>query len=351
MGIVIDTMALLLVACIGFAAHRASLCTVKAVGEVLTSGTCYVLASFGKAVLWAALVYGAILLVLPVPASGFAPYESRVLLLAGAFLFGVGAAINGGCSMSTLQRLADGDLRMLAALAAFCSGALAWSVISPSLHLGPGMREPVAWETLGTIGYALITLFALWALWELQRLWRARPRHIAWWRLPLAEAYRLSTAAAVLGVVGGLLYGVKGAWSYTNYLRTHIDTTYRGVDGPPLLHALLFAALFAGMVVSALQRRSLRLRGASLRALMPHVYGGLLMGIGAGMVPGGNDTLMLVGLPTLSLWALAAYLALLSGIAATLVMMRGMGTPLPHVQCPNDLCIERPRNTVTLPRA
>lgn len=321
---VINALALLLVACLGFAAHRASLCTVKAVAEVLSARTGFMLASFGKAVLWAALVYGALLLLQPAPAAGFVPYQSRLLLLAGAFLFGVGAAINGGCSMSTLQRLADGELRMLAALLAFCAGALAWSMSFPVLHPARGAREPVAWETLGNSRYLLLLVLALWGMRELRHLWRTRPRGIAWWRLPLAETYRLSTAAAVLGVIGGLLYGVKGAWSYTNFLRTQIDSAYHGNASPPLLHAWLLMALFAGMLASSLQRRSWHLRGASLHVLLPHVCGGLLMGVGAAMVPGGNDTLMLVGLPTLSLWALAAYAALLAGIAATLLSLRAV---------------------------
>lgn len=350
MGLVLDALALLLVACIGFAAHRASLCTVKAVAEVLTSGTCHVLASFAKAVVWASLVYGVILLVLPAPARGFALHESRLLLIAGAFLFGVGAAVNGGCSMSTLQKLADGDVRMLAALLAFCAGAFAWAAIRPGLQPGADTPQAVAWQTLGRAGNVLVALTLLWGLWELRRLWHTRTRETPWWRLPLAQAYRLSTAAAVLGIIGGLLYGVKGAWSYTNYLRAHIESAYLHDVAPPLLHTLLFGALLVGMAASALQRRSLRLRRCTLRAVTPHACGGLLMGIGAGMVPGGNDTLLLVGLPTLSPWALAAYAALLAGIAAALLIMRRMGVPPETVQCPNDVCAAPPNDPAQLPR-
>lgn len=39
-----------LVMVLGFAAHRASLCTVKAVAEIMTSGTAHVLSSFARAV-------------------------------------------------------------------------------------------------------------------------------------------------------------------------------------------------------------------------------------------------------------------------------------------------------------
>lgn len=41
-----------LAAILGFAAHRASICTVRAVAEILSTGRAYCLLSFGKAVLW-----------------------------------------------------------------------------------------------------------------------------------------------------------------------------------------------------------------------------------------------------------------------------------------------------------
>jgi hypothetical protein len=45
---------------------------------------------------------------------------------------GVGAAVNGGCSLSTLTRLADGDLGMLAAPAGFLAGVSTWTgVLTP----------------------------------------------------------------------------------------------------------------------------------------------------------------------------------------------------------------------------
>ncbi len=41
---------------LGFAAHRANICTVKAVEEILTTRRAYMLLSFGKTVLWVILV-------------------------------------------------------------------------------------------------------------------------------------------------------------------------------------------------------------------------------------------------------------------------------------------------------
>lgn len=108
-----------LVGLIGFAASRASLCTVRAVAEVLTSQRAWLLTSFAKAAAWTTVVSGVIALVSPTSATQVLERLPHGLGLVGGFLFGVGAAINGGCSLSTLQRLADGDLSMLGTLTAY----------------------------------------------------------------------------------------------------------------------------------------------------------------------------------------------------------------------------------------
>lgn len=106
----VHATSLILAALIGFAAHRASLCTVRAVGEIMSSGSAHMLGSFARAAAWAVAVSGAILFLMPVTALPILERLPHYLVLIGAFAFGVGAAINGGCALSTLQRLADGDL-------------------------------------------------------------------------------------------------------------------------------------------------------------------------------------------------------------------------------------------------
>ena len=56
------------------------------------------------------------------------------------------------------------------------------------------------------------------------------------------------------------------------------------------------------------------------------------------MVPGGNDVLILHAIPTLSPHALPAYLAMLVGIAITLVVMRLIGASLDTIDCSGDIC-------------
>jgi len=342
MNYLVNSAALLLAAFIGFSSHRASLCTVKAVAELLSSRRAFVLVSFAKATLWVAMIYGTLLLFLPSASGTFQVYEPRGLVLLGGFLFGVGAAINGGCSLSTLQRLADGDLWMLLTLAGVGTGILAWSFADVSLGLTYAIHVPLIWPQLG--GWAAVILTVLWMLaaWELVRLWRSRPRHLPLWQLPGVAAYRLSTAALVIGLSGGLLYGLQGAWTYSNYLRTTIQSMHRHSLPPGHFQALLFAALLAGMVASALQRGSFKPRlSGSTAGLTRRYVGGIVMGFGAAAIPGGNDTLILTGIPTLSGWALGAYGALLLGVASVLVVMRIFTGQSLHIECVSDMCVEK----------
>ncbi|MDE2439967.1 MAG: hypothetical protein KGP14_03000 [Betaproteobacteria bacterium] len=84
-------LAPLLTGLIGFAAHRASLCTVRGVAEVITSRRAWMLASFAKAAAWTALVAGGIAYFSPTSASPVLESIPPALGLLGGFLFGVGA--------------------------------------------------------------------------------------------------------------------------------------------------------------------------------------------------------------------------------------------------------------------
>jgi uncharacterized membrane protein YedE/YeeE len=154
----VQVLSIALVAWIGFASHRASLCPVRAVGEWMAKGQPRMLAAFLKAAAWAAAVSG--LIGAMHPAAGPSPQVGSPILLAlaGGFLFGIGATINGGCSLSTLQRLADGELSMVLTFAAYCVAAMAWTVADGVFHLG-ALETVIAPRASATY---VLPLIALW---------------------------------------------------------------------------------------------------------------------------------------------------------------------------------------------
>jgi hypothetical protein len=135
-----------------------------------------------------------------------------------------------------------------------------------------------------------------------------------------------------MGLSAGLLYATQGAWSYTNYLRTEVLSALGAAPAPSMWHGLLVIGLLGGMVASAMQRGSFGWRWPREAAgWLRHASGGALMGSGASMVPGGNDTLLLGSLPMMTVGALFSYLAMLAGIALALRFLRGTSVPTPAI--------------------
>ena len=339
-------LALACAATIGFAAHRASLCNVRAVAEVLTQRSAHMLRSLLHAALWACLVGGLWTVMAGQP---LVPARVPAVLtwsVIGGLLFGIGAAVNGGCSLSTLHRLADGEVGMLATLAGFVVG------VSLDLALAPwaGSARPLEW----------VASTAIWSRWPSAAPWvlaalviwaasqalalksaaqSASPRTLR--HTLLAPTYSLAVAAALMGVSAGVLYAAQGAWSYTNHLRTSVLHGWTGSAMPSASHSLLVFALLVGMLLSARQRRSLAWRPPQRAGVwLRHLGGGVLMGAGAAMVPGGNDTLLLNALPSLALQAVVAYASLLAGIAMVLWAMRRARVSMPGVACSPAGCRE-----------
>ena len=337
MNIILYTVSLLLAALMGFAVHRASLCTVKTVAEILNARKAYMMLTQIKAVLWVVAVSMPILLFLPDWAAPHRSYAVTLAAIGGGFLFGVGAAVNGGCAFSTLGQLANGNLWMLTTLFGFCSGVASLAIMDPMLASSQNLPS-LFLRTPKPLLFAGLTLLWIMACWEIIRLWRSRQRGKSWRQLFLTRYYRLSTAALILGSCGGVLYVLHDAWTYTNVLRQEVQSLWHLNEQPGTINLLFFGAMLGGMILSAWQRGSLRLRMRRIKTWPRHLVGGGLMGTGAVLIPGGNDTLVLKSLPGLSPHAIPAFAALLCGICVSLLLMRLFSGKTLRVDCTNDIC-------------
>jgi len=327
-----------LAALLGFAAHRASICTVKAVAEVTGTGKAYLFASIGKSVLWVILITIPFLWFVPAARSSLVGWQFSSMALLGGLVFGMGAAINGACAISTLTRLADGQLRMLTTLGGFVVGAFCYVEL---LHRGwlhaplpspPLVGSLIPWAVALTIG------LLLWASYECARLWRTRSSRLRLRELVLATPYRLSSAALVIGLANGALYLIHGPWAYTVTLEQSVEKIFGAHDWPMNERWMLFAAILFGMILSTWHRGGYQIDGRPKLDWLKNIGGGILMGTGAAIVPGGNDALVLYGIPSLSPHAIPAYLAMTIGIALALQMMRLLWGVTPTIECRGDIC-------------
>lgn len=339
---ILTASTLALAGVLGFSAHRASLCTVRAVEELLSTRRAYMLAGFAKTVLW---VIGITAISVSLDVGTLSTASSRWALstqaLTGGLVFGVGAVLNGGCAISTLTRLADGNLGMLITLLGFCLGVSSYTLLSGyDVIAGATPASPLTLMSGMAVTVAAI-VFGIWMFWEITRLWRTRERSHGWWARLTAERYRLSTAALLIGLSNAILYLTVGDWTYTHTLSAEFRAIITSTNTFNLLSWLLFASMLIGMGLSAWQRRQMHLRWRPRSQWWAYFGGGALMGVGAGLAPGGNDQLILRALPALSPHALPVFGAMIIGIAVVLIVGDKLGYPFPRVDCGGDVCRAR----------
>ncbi|MGD8617032.1 MAG: YeeE/YedE thiosulfate transporter family protein [Gammaproteobacteria bacterium] len=196
-------LSLLFAFTLGFPAHRAGVCTFSAVGEVITSGSARMFLSFLKVVLWVLLINGLAFMVSPERVHPYSSPGLPMAAIAGGFVFGVGAAINGGCSFSTISRIAHGDLHVALTLPAFIAGAI--------IHTSVPFDQPAAVVHSGSTEYTaafkvLLIALSLWAIYELGRILKPIVKSGNYVSAMTAKRYRLSTAAALIGTCSAFLY-------------------------------------------------------------------------------------------------------------------------------------------------
>jgi uncharacterized membrane protein YedE/YeeE len=340
--------ACLFAALLGFAAHRASICTVRAVAEVLSARTAFMLASIGKSVLWVIALTLPFLWLMPAATHSINAWQLTATALAGGFLFGLGAAINGACAYSTMTRLVDGEVRMAASIGGFAIGIITFVTLVDLQWLRRPTPAP-AW--IGSVlMFALILSLVLlaWAVYEVPTIWRRRPKHLRFHDMILAPRYRLSTAALVIGVSGTIIFLLIGAPGYTVTLQNLVQGVIGRGAYPAASGVILLLAVLAGMFASTLQRRSFRLDWQPRLSWLRNIFGGALMGLGTAMLPGGNDALILYSIPQFSPHAMPAYATLLIGAAAGLLAMKHIGGLDTRVVCRNDIyhTEEQPRGSI-----
>jgi uncharacterized membrane protein YedE/YeeE len=324
----------------GFAAHRASICTVRAVAEVMSARSGHMFAGVGRSWLWIWAVTFAFLSLVPASGAGINGWALTAFALAGGLIFGLGAALNGGCAYSTMARLADGEGAMAIAIVGFAVGTAVFAMLVEGQWLSRPLSAPALLNTLTSWSLVPAIGFGVWAIYEATRLWRTREPGAKLRDLALARRYRLSTAAMLMGIAGAALFLLFGPFGYTSTFELLIQ---RALATEPValstMRWLLLVAVLAGMLMSTFLRGSFRLDLRPRPAWLANFAGGLLMGFGTALAPGGNDALVMYGVPTLSPYALPTYLALALGVAGGLLSLRGLTGFQPRTEFRNDVFI------------
>lgn len=251
-----------------------------------------------------------------------------VQVAAGAFLFGIGMQLAGGCGSGTLYTAGGGSPRMLVVLAAFCAGSF-WA----SLHMGWWQATP-AWGAF-SLGEALG--------WGTAAVLQGLTLAVAWFALRRWDSGRGATHIDPL-LVGGLLLAVLNfatlilaghpwtiTWAFTLWGAKAAMLTGWQPAGDGFWSAPFQSAALAGDIlqdVTSLMDIGILLGAAAaaamagrfspqwrfpLRSLAAAVLGGLLMGYGARIAFGCNIGAFFSGVASTSLHGWLWFAAALAG--------------------------------------
>lgn len=319
MNVIQFLLALGLAALMGFAVQRGATCTVAAVDEVLTKRRAHRLLAMLEASIW---VLGGLLLAQAMGGDANlmpAGYVVSGWTIVGAMLLGLGAAVTGACVFGAIARFGNGEWTYILTPVGFYLGCLV--VRLPVIGaMSQRVQEP---SVVLAAPVGVLLLIAGWMFWRV--LWPLRlVRPTELWSGIHSKLWAPHAATLVIGVAFvGLLYLV-GPWTYTEMLA---DWSSRGVmtDASRLL---LFAALLLGAVWGGWTAQRFRPVAVSWAACARCLGGGALMGMGSLLIPGGNDGLILTGMPLLWPHAWLAFATMFATIAVFLKLRSFLQRPL-----------------------
>lgn len=281
-------------AIVGFAAHQGGTCGVVAVRRWLEQRDAQYLVGFGVAAGAATLVCLPLAWLLgrgealPGSASLGAP------LLLGAALLGAGAVVNGACFVGSLWRLGNGEAHLVGLPVGIVAGDMlgrlwGWRVaLPPSRFAHP---DGAGWLVVA-MGALLLALAWRW-------LGRIGPR-----------AARLAGLMAAMGAAGSLLCVALPGWAWADVVSEQARAL---ADGQPAgVNAGLRATLatLAGALASGWMTGQLHFTWRGWQAVARSVIGGTLMMLGVGLIPGGNDALLLGAAPAGAISAIVAFVVM-----------------------------------------
>ncbi len=311
----IDLPAIVIAFLVGFAMKYGGLCTYAAAQQIIREKRFERLLAFLGAAGWATLLVVPLAWLQPEVLRLSATHDQWNMVLLGGVLLGAGAWLNRGCVFGTFVQLTGGNLNYVATLVGMVAGAvLARYGLS---DMAPLRTESTLVAEPGTAAIFWLAVAALPALsrtvaWSSQ----AATRRLQWQPLPTV------LVAVILGAGGGWLFGTVNGWDFASVLMRyawhslHLTTT-----SPTALAVGCTLAMVAGGVTAAVRQSRFNWQAPAMGTAMACLGGGMLMGLAAVILPGGNDGLLLSGIPGMAPHALLGFVVMLASILLLLALL------------------------------
>lgn len=272
---------------LGFAMNRGSICTVIATKELVSERRPARFIALVECAAWAALVY-AILDTAPMMEVG---WSSLVYLVPAAIFLGIGTYINGSCVFGSVGHIGNGEIE-------FAFTFLGIYMVLYIESLFDVFADQPAATALPSLGTALLSV-ALMAIVALRFGVSRRSE---------SNFRRLTLAMGTIGVTSTVLAVLAPGFSIT--------ASFGPIASVSVAGTVISVCMFGGSLVSArLGKHGFRLKWPTVKTMVKRTFAGILMGLGALLIPGGNDALLLIGFPAGAWQAALAYMLFVATIA------------------------------------
>ncbi len=299
-------VALLCAVLMGYAIQRGATCMVAAVEEVVNARKLTRLAAMLEAGLW---VMGGVLVArvfghLAMPPAN---YEVGLATVSGGALLGLGALVNRACVFGAIAKLGSGKWAYCMTPVGFYLGCLT---------AGPRLARPLqvaSSSLLFDAELAVLVPLALYALWRGRSVVGALRKGDV-----LRRIWAPHQATMVIGLAFVVMLLTAGNWAYTQVLADVANGMITGLT----FKLLLFAGLLSGAIAGGWTAGLIQPTMPAWRDVLRCLLGGMMMGIGSMLVPGSNDSLILLGLPLVQPFALVALASMVVALFAGLLIER-----------------------------
>ncbi|MEY8216123.1 MAG: YeeE/YedE thiosulfate transporter family protein [Colwellia sp.] len=283
---------LILICILGFLAQSTGLCMVRGVNEWKAGNKEFLLAILLSGILaWVATLFAHYADI----SLKFRTYQISGWFIFGGLIFGLGAAFNQGCGVSTLGKLARGDSNMFATIVGWLVG---WTILA---HWQP-QTDVIKTPLPNNITFLLLIIGSLaliiWAFFG------NKQRKVLWFSM------------MGIGLLAGFIFLYEPKWPPSGLLN-QLSSALTGSnerDWPTLEQYLFFIALLLGMFLAAWRTNKFSFVSFNFKRWVEHLCAGTLMGLGASIAIGGNDSQLLLALPAFSPAGLGAVAGMLTGI-------------------------------------
>lgn len=272
-------ISLLLSFLIGWVSQRMGMCLVKATGLLLNRRPTLFVSLIGCGLF--GLLLAPFYRLFGISQPLFIPEVGYLSLVTGGLLFGLASVLNDGCSVGTLTKLASGNFTKAFTIIGWVLGIVLWHRLNmlpehKTLQM-PTISSGQYWLTLGIVLAALLFLIRVHG-----------DKHLV-------------LSSMLLGALTSALYTFEPLWTPSVFFYNLSQLFWMPGQGSLTGERLaVFGMLIVGMLSYTVHRRTFSYERFEGRAALKHLLAGVLMGIGASMMLGGNDSQILLVFPTLT---------------------------------------------------